>query len=167
MPSTTHKRKFPHLDRYRREELAKIHIAKAELLQSRPGFTEETYRDILWQAGKVGSASELDFKGRQLVLARFKELGWKVKHKGKGVPREKSRPLAQDEWSRKIRALWLTLHDLGALRDSSEKALNSYVKRMVGIDDVGWIKDWKDACTVIEALKKWIVRVEKAKTEQR
>jgi phage gp16-like protein len=144
------------LDKFRREELAKIHIGKKDL-----GLSEEIYRDILWQAGKAESSGDLDYKGRLAVLERYKELGWKPKHAGKKPatrPAAKpSRPLADDPQSKKIRSLWLQLHQAGKVKNPAESALVAYVKRMTKVDALEWLTI-EQASTVIEALKKWLER---------
>lgn len=127
-------------DKYRREELAKIHIGKKDL-----NLSEDIYRDIIRAAGGVESSADLDWRGRQAVLERFKELGWP------------SRPKADDPQSKKIRALWLELHAVGKVRDASEKALASYVRRMTGVAALQWLNT-RQASTVIEALKQWLER---------
>ncbi len=142
-------------DKYRREELAKIHIAKKDL-----NLSDDIYRDILYQAGGVESSADLDYRGRAAVLDRFAELGWEAKSKGGTSPRShahSSRRLADDPQSKKIRALWLELHSAGKVRDSSEKALASYVERMTCVAALQWL-DSKQAQTVIESLKKWLDR---------
>jgi phage gp16-like protein len=140
-------------DKFRAAEIAKIHIAKAQL-----ELSEDIYRDIIREAsrGKTESAADLDWRGRAAVLERFKELGWQPKHRGK-APGKLSRPLADDPQSKKIRALWLELHAAGKVRDSSEQALASYVRRMTGVAALQWLRT-DQASTVIEALKKWLER---------
>lgn len=138
-------------DKFRREELAKIHIGRKDL-----GLDESAYKAILWGAGRVESSADLDWRGRQAVLDRYKELGWKPKAKGK-APGKPSRPLADDPQSKKIRALWLELAAVGKVRDSSESALASYVKRMTGCNALQWLTG-AQASKVIEALKKWLGR---------
>ncbi len=61
-----------------------------------------------------------------------------------------------------IRGIWIELHEIGAVRDPSEKALASYVKRMTTVAALQWL-DVKQAQLVIEALKKWRKRVEDGK----
>lgn len=142
-------RKTTGYDKFRREELAKIHIGKKDL-----NLSDEIYRDILWQAGRVESSADLDWRGRQAVLDRFKELGWKP------APARKAkapRKLAADPQSKKIRALWLELFNAGKVRDSSEAALASYVKRMTNVAALQWLSS-AQASLVIEALKKWLAR---------
>ncbi len=131
-----------------RNELAKIHIAKKEL-----GLSDEQYRDILAWKFKKTSAKDLNSRQVARLLNDFRARGWK--------PRRRPRDRAQqgDPQSRKIRALWLTLAEMGVLRDSSERALAAYVKRMVGVDDLRFVDAGRKR-RVIESLKKWIARAE-------
>ncbi len=134
----------------KRRDLAKIHIARKEL-----GMEEEDYRAMLQDVAGVGSSADLTVAGRSKVLRRLEKLGWKPKTR---KPRQKI--TAREPVDRKIRALWLDLANLGAVRDRSEKALNSYVSRQTGVDRLDWLSS-KQAEKVIEALKQWQSRVEK------
>lgn len=138
-------------DRFRREELAKIHIGKKDL-----NLSEEIYRDIVREAGGVESAADLDWKGRAAVLERFKELGWKCKpaKKAGGV---RPRRLADDPQSVMLRALWIQLHQAGKVKDPAESALCSFVKRMTRKDALQWLSD-RDVTVVKKALKDWLER---------
>ncbi len=130
----------------RKRELAQIHIAKAAL-----GLDDETYRDMLWTVARVRSASELDWAGRKQVLDHFKACGWNNR------PAKQTRQLAGDPQSKMIRALWLDLHEAGAVRDASEQALASYVRRITKKDALQWLSV-KEARRVIETLKQWLAR---------
>lgn len=55
----------------RREDLAKIHIAKKDL-----GMADDAYRALLWTIARVRSAADLDYGGRQRVLEHMKACGW-------------------------------------------------------------------------------------------
>ena len=151
MKAATPKKKPPKgYDKFRGPELAKIHIGKADLK-----LDDDTYRDILREAGKVESAADLDWKGRAAVLARFKELGWKATAAKKATrPGKPNRPLADDAQSKMIRGLWIELHQLGAVRDSSEEALAKFAKRHTRVDTLQWASA-ENASKVIEALKDW------------
>lgn len=148
-------------DRFRGDELAKIHIAKADL-----NLSEEIYRDIIREAsgGKTESSAKLNWRGRRDVLERFRELGWKPRHAGKKTGQRPSRPLADYPEARMIRGLWIELHQLynagaaKAVRDPSEKALNSFVKRQTGVDDLHWLQRRGRVDHIIEALKAWVDR---------
>jgi phage gp16-like protein len=134
----------------RKRELAQIHIAKQQL-----GIEDDTYRAMLWTVARVHSAGDLDFAGRKKVLDHLKARGFKVKPSKNAMT---SRPLASDDQSKKIRALWLELHGAGAVRDPSEKALAAYVKRMTKVSALQWL-DGSKASTVIESLKAWLERL--------
>ncbi|MRR33176.1 regulatory protein GemA [bacterium] len=134
------------LDRYRREELAKIHIGKKDL-----GLADDIYRDILFQAAGVESSADLDWKGRQAVLERFAELGWKVKPAKRAAARP-SRRLAYDPQSKMLRGMWIELHKAGKVEDPSEAALCKFAKRMTGKDALQWLSN-RDVTVVKKALE--------------
>lgn len=128
-----------------------LQVGKAEL-----GFDDEFYYDI-WlplqgATPKDGRYSASTLSNSQLFKAveTMKGLGFKVKKTQKAGQRR----LADDAQSRKIRALWLQLHQDGKVRDPSEASLAAYVKRMTNVDALQWLAG-KQACGVIEALKKW------------
>ena len=131
-----------------------VHVAKQQL-----GLDVEQYRGILAaHGGGKTSSAELNNLELDRVMSYMRRLGFVVRAKGgKTATTKPSRRLALDEQSKKIRALWLLLRDLGALRNPSEAALAAYVRRMTGIDDLHWINQ-DQASAVIEALKKWAMR---------
>ncbi|ARO88137.1 regulatory protein GemA [Nitrosospira lacus] len=138
-------------DDIRKRELAQIHIAKQQL-----GLDDETYRSMLWTVARVKSASDLDWAGRKNVLDHFKSHGWTNRPSRKA---KQSRPLADDPQSKMIRALWLSLHEKGIVRDPSERALAAYVKRVTRREALQWL-NVKEAAHVIETLKKWLDRIQ-------
>jgi phage gp16-like protein len=141
-----------------------LQVGKTEL-----GWDEEFYRGI-WlpmqgaTKDKDGrySASTLDIGQLYKAVEEMKRLGFKVKSKADNS----NRRLADDTQSRKIRSLWLELHEDGIVRDPSEASLAAYVKRQTGVEALQWL-DGKQATQVIEALKQWRKRVKKpAKPEE-
>lgn len=130
------------------KNLAKIHIAKKDL-----GLSDEAYRDVLRNVcGKESAAQLTDMQAARL-LRYFEGRGWKPKKQG-SLP---GFTTPSDPQSKKILALWITLHKSGKVRDASTRAMLSFVKRMVRRDRLEW-------CTVaeknlvIEALKDWAKR---------
>lgn len=125
------------LDRYRSQELAKIHIGKKDL-----NLSEDIYRDIIREAsgGKTESSGELNWQGRRAVLERLAELGWKAKAKS-GKPGKPSRALADDPQSRMLRGMWIELHKAGQIDNPAEAALCAFVKRMTGKDALQWLNN--------------------------
>lgn len=131
--------------------IAKIHIAKKQL-----DMDEDDYRAFLVRVAGKPSCSELSPQKLKAVLDEMKKLGFKPATKTKRIGTRKLNDAPQ---AKMIRALWLTLRDMGALTDSSEAALLAFVKRMTGADAFEWL-DSKQTNTVINALRGWIEREE-------
>lgn len=128
-----------------------IHVARREMRMD-----DETYRLML--SGMTGldgatSTADLSVPNLQRVLEQLKQRGFKPRPNKAGT-----RPRANDEQSRKIRSLWLELHDLGAVRDPSEEALANFVKSMTKVSALQWL-NVAQASRVIEHLKQWQRRV--------
>lgn len=130
-------------DNGRRNDLAKIHIAKKDL-----GWDEAFYRSILWSVCRVKSSAELDFGGRKRLLAHMVKCGWKVRRQ------PKDRVQAADSQSKMVRGLWLELHELGYVDDPSESALAAWVKRETKVEALQWLNT-AQAQQTIEKLKQW------------
>jgi len=147
----------------RNKHLQLLAIGKAQLQ-----FDDEFYRGIwLPQQGatkdKDGRYSATTLTNTQLVKAveEMKRLGFKVKSKRAAKPGKSGhRPLDDHPQSKKIRALWLELHNAGAVRDPSEASLAAYVKRQAGVEALQWLDNDK-ASRVIESLKGWLLRVQR------
>lgn len=134
-----------------------IHVARREL-----GMDDDTYRLLLsGMKGLGGATSTADLSVPNLyrVLEQLKQRGFKVR------PSKKQRPLAADDQSKKIRALWLALHDHGEVRDPSEEALGKFVMKMTGVQALQWLSG-EQASQVIENLKKWQRRVARATNKE-
>lgn len=142
-----------------RNQIIKIHALKGSLK-----LDDDTYRDILRGYGVKSSTKLTIVKADQLIDDLvIKATAAGVWEKRKPAAKAKTtRKLADDDQSKMIRGIWIELHEMGVVKDSSEKALASYVKRMTRIEDLRWL-DVKQAQLVIEALKKWRKRVEDGK----
>ena len=125
-----------------------IHVARREL-----AMDDDTYRGILQRVGNARSAKDLSVSNLQRVLEHMKACGFKVRPN-----RKQSRPLADDPESKKIRAMWLFMHELGIVRDPSERALAAYVKRIAHVDALQWTNG-DQTLAVIESLKAWVMRI--------
>jgi len=123
-----------------------INIAKDQL-----GLEDEVYRSILIKLTNKNSLKAMSFKELNVVLSHMKALGFKVKPRD-GRKTQQLRPQLE-----LIRSLWIDLHKKGAVRDSSDNALNGFIRRMVNIDRLQWL-DERRASQVIEHLKKWLAR---------
>lgn len=127
----------------RRQLLAKVHIAPKQL-----GLTEDDYRAVLLRVVAKTSAAECTEAELIQLVREFERLGFR------GQLRQKSaKPLpAGHPTARKARALWISLHLLGAIEDGSEKALGAFVRRQLGVERLQWIDQTK-GYKLVEALK--------------
>ena len=135
------------------------------------GLDEETYRALLEQQSGKRSAAELTIPELDKVLLAMKGAGFKptVKRPVKGAVKAGGRKRlspargahAKTAEINVIRAVWITMHRHGLLRDGSETALNHYVERQtvrlnngIGVAEVAWLTDGL-AYQVLESLKNW------------
>lgn len=133
-----------------------VHVAKRELVQD-GRLDDDSYRATLARIAGKSSSADLDVSELTKVLDYFKTLGFKVRSK-KAPPLETpSRALALDAESRKVRAIWLFMHELGIVKNPSEASLAAYAKRITGVDALQWT-DGAQAEVLIETLKKWAMR---------
>lgn len=131
-----------------------IHVARRELQ-----LDDATYRLMLTNVTGKDSTTAMEPRELSAVLAHLKRKGFKVRRSATTAapaPR-KDRRQASSPSARKVRALWLFLHRLGAVRDSSERALATYCKRIVKVDDLEWA-DGQALDLLIETMKKWAMR---------
>lgn len=131
-----------------------IHVGKREL-----GLDDEIYRALLMGSVQKDSTSAMSVPELERVLERMKRSGFKVRVKSARTPAQSrpGRPLAQHPEARKVRALWLFLHQLGAVKNPSEEALAAYVKRIAKVDALQWTNG-NQTEALIETLKKWAMR---------
>ncbi|MGD1907381.1 MAG: gp16 family protein [Leptolyngbyaceae cyanobacterium] len=129
----------------------------------------DTYKDVLFSQVGKRSCSDMAIAELEQVNQHFERLvnpealtpspspksgrgGRKLSPKSKGTADSNTQ-------AAKIRALWITLYRLGAVNDGSENAINSYCKRMTGMERLEWAGRYPQECNkVIEALKDWVER---------
>jgi phage gp16-like protein len=135
-------------------QIKKIHALKGALQMD-----EDTYRLTLSGYGvksstklSIAKADELlqDLEGKAIAAGVWEQR--KAARKAKVT-----RKLADEPQSKKIRALWLELHQADKVTNPSEDALEAYVKRMTKVDKLQWLRV-AQASKVIEAMKKWLAR---------
>jgi len=67
------------------------------------------------------------------------------------------RPSLGQSWQRKVRALWISAHQLGMTESASDAALDAFVSRQAGVSALRFLPPTR-ASSVIEALKDWMAR---------
>jgi phage gp16-like protein len=133
----------------RRNDLAKIHLAKKQL-----GLDDDAYRDMLWVAARVRSASDLDEYGRRSVIEHLRKCGAtfaRPKKAGKRPHNYNQLP----EYITKVEAL---LADMGlswAYADTIARNITggkgSHVKDP-GVERLAWVKGDRHWRAIIAAL---------------
>lgn len=139
------------LERIRASKIRMIQVAKRDL-----DLTDDAYRAAIGRAVK-GKTSSKDCTTLQLdrVIDELKRLGFKPRKPVAAKPKPERRHLDTSDEGSKARAVWLLLAEIGVVRDPSEAALNAYVRRQAGVDDLSWVRDM---LPVIEGLKAWAAR---------
>lgn len=141
MTEPARRARFDSANQHRRSLIAKVHIAKAQL-----GLSEDDYRAVMLRV--TGEMSAARCTDAQLVdlLKEFGGQGFTAKAKKPGA-RPADHPVA-----RKARALWISLHQLGAIDDPRETALEAFAQRQLGVAKLQWA-DQAQGYKAIEALK--------------
>jgi phage gp16-like protein len=129
------------VDPRRRALIGKVHVAKTQL-----GLDDDLYRSILLDVAGRRSAADCTEAELLAVLRHFESRGFAPKPKS-GAPRR-----ADHASARKARSLWISLHQLGVITNSSEKALEAFARRQLGVDRLQWANQ-SQCYSLIEALK--------------
>lgn len=135
-------------DNRRRADLAAIHVGKKRL-----ALDDETYRALIRNLTGYDSAADLNAMQRKLVLDHMRRVGFaKAPAAAAGLSVDGGSAQA-----RMVRGLWIELHKAGAVRDSSERALRHFCKRITGADSLRFATP-AQLNKLIEALKDWTER---------
>lgn len=131
--------------------LKKVQIARKELR-----LDDETYRSVLERLTGHRSAADCNDDQLKVVLEEFKAKGWTPRvvaggQKARKPASRKARP-ADHPSAKKARALWLSLWNLGEVRDPSEAALEAMARRQLKVEQLQWA-DQAMVYKLIEALK--------------
>jgi phage gp16-like protein len=143
MSATANRARFapnPH----RRAMLAKVHLGVKEL-----GMIDDDYRAILIRIAGVTSAGDCTDAQLADVIEELKAKGFRPKVTA-GKPRQ-PKP-ADHAMAGKARAMWISLHQLGAIDNPSERALEGFAQRQLGVERLQWA-DQRMGYKLIEALK--------------
>ncbi len=132
--------------------LGKVHLAKKEL-----GLDDATYRAVLERVTCKASAAECTEVELGRVLDDFKAKGWQPVMGGRKATSGGRAAPADHPVAGKARALWISLAQLGAVRDPGEPALEAFAKRQLKVERLQWA-DQAQGFRLIEALKAMAAR---------
>ena len=148
-----------HPDPSRRKELAAIHVAAKQL-----ALAEDSYRALVgrFSRGRTQSSSGLTGAERRALLDEFRRLGF-ARSGTPGQAGLAARPRAarrRDErpQAAKLRALWLSLWQMGEVADPSEGALAMFVKRHCDVEALQFATA-DQLRAAIEHLRAWCRRI--------
>lgn len=116
------------------------------------GMTDEEYRGLLSSVTNGRTASSKELTGEELsrALANLRKAGFRT---------------TGDPQLRKIKSLWYEMHDLGIVRNRSEQAIETYIRRITKVQKIEWCSV-HELQLVIETLKNWIDRIEEPATRE-
>lgn len=118
-------------------------------LAKKAGMSDEERRALMRRVAGVTSSAELTGAQAGRVIDELKAV----------APARPAGAIALDgPYAGKLRALWITGHQLGVVRDRTDQALLAFVERQTGISHTRWLRDAGDARRVVEALKSWVAR---------
>lgn len=125
--------------------IAAINVAKRDLRMEDPD-----YRALLERV--TGKASLRQMNGAEHIRV-LDEL------RAKGAPKllVKGKEL-KGPYAKKLQALWIAGWNLGVVRDRTDAAMLSFIKRQTGIEQTAFLRDPADARKALEALKAWLGR---------
>ena len=142
-----------------------IHIGKQQL-----AMDDFSYREMVKRLTNKTSSTKCTVVELLKILHEMQQKGAKVKHFAKrGAKPTAYSPATgevkvKSEIAHKIRAVWIQMGKHGFLADSSEKALNSYMRKVINkgksvlVLNVGALNG-NDASRFLEILKRWHRRV--------
>lgn len=135
------------------------HTAAIHVLKSKLQLTDDDYRALLKGLTNKTSSKDLSDKERQAVRDHMQQLAERMGVVKPGRRRAPARSFAQAKAEaspreRKVWALWHQLHRDGLVHDTSPKALNAWVLKMVGVSALAFANA-AQLDTLIEALKSW------------
>lgn len=123
-------------DEVRRRMLAKIHIAKKELLRDE----EEIYRFWIKETskGRCDSAKDLSIEELKSLLRKFKRYGWK------------------DSYNQQAQALKYEIVKVAKEKFGTDfsRRLNGLIKSKFGVDNLRWVRNVADLRRLLTILRK-------------
>ncbi len=126
-------------------------IRAIHAIKTRTRLDDGSYRALLAAYG-VGTSKDLTEAEAERLLARLRDIP------GAGGPLRRPGSVAAGPYGAKLRALWIALHNLGAVRDPRDSAMHAFLTRQTGLPHTRFLREVRAAKAAIEALKGWLTR---------
>ena len=124
--------------------IAAVHVGAKTL-----GLDDATRRRVMQRVTGKTSSAEMSNSQLALVLDEYKRLAGKPSPAARPAARRKA---ADHPVAGKARALWISLHQLGVIRNPSDDALEAFARRQLQVEVFQWA-DQGLGYKLIEALK--------------
>lgn len=141
------------------------HLAAMHMAQKALGLSADDASALKLAVTGKASAADMNEAQRRKYLAHLSGLQARMGGAAPAPARPAPRPALQrtaadghDERWHKARALWAALARAGHVRTDTDDALTAYVKRQTGLDAWRFLNG-QQINTVIEAIKRWCLRV--------
>ena len=133
-------------------QIRKIHALARDLR-----IDEDTRRALMERETGKTSSKQLDIVEAKKVIDAMGRSAPAV-----AAPKAKGALILDGTFVPKIRALWISGHMLGVVREKTDRSMVAFVLRQTGVMSERWasktLEDPAAARKVIEALKKWLER---------
>ena len=136
----------------RSEPITRDQIVAIHAIKTRTRLEEGSYRGMLQGFG-VSTSKDLSRADAERLLRRMRDIPGAEKPVSKP-----SKARADGPYAAKMRAMWISLWNLGVVEDRSDSALHAFCKRQTGIEHSRFVRSAADASSVIQALKDWLIR---------
>lgn len=153
---------MPATPAHRNNQLAQIHIARAQL-----GMSEDEYRDLMSvKFNGIRSAAALSAQQRQELLHHFQLCGWQGSVPGSRANGAATKKVPWSPAVKKLFSVWQQLADARLVNDRSGKALSAWCARQTaGADGQGGVQrvEWLNPAqlhAVTENAKLWLKRAQ-------
>lgn len=113
-------------------------------------MTDDARRDLMERAAGKRSAKDMTARELARVVDAMKAIGFKPQ--AASDTGAKARRASRSPLVAKARALWISLHELGCVRDPADTALAAFVRKTTTVEAVDWLTP-AQANKVIEGLK--------------
>jgi hypothetical protein len=121
-------------------------------LAGRLKMDEDTRRAFLKREAGVNSCKLLTAAKAATIIDKMRDLAGDA-GRGAGAVAGLNTPVAK-----KLRALWIAGHNLGLVRDRSDRAMLSYLERQTGVSHTRFLGEPGAGTAAIEGLKSWLAR---------